>query len=299
MGDAFEAPPPGQKANAPDEGELCTIKGNRYTAELSSRGAAVKHFWLRDAQYAEGTNGYDLSTTPDHERWRSLRTLFRGEGGDAQLKFDRFAWKLEKLGETGCKFTYEDADVSIVKTVSAGERPFELNVDARVTNLSDATKKHRFSISAFAFRMNKETKGKLGRVSPFATDLQCARDKDVTRKQKTDFKDGWFREPLDDRYAGVTNAYFAQALVPAVAYEPSESVYTAMKPECALLAEDVLAPNEDADGDESGAVYHAELMYPVVVLAPKQTADYPLIAYFGPKERNVLADAAGGGPRLG
>ncbi len=299
VGDAFDAPVPGQPPNAPAEGELCTIKGNRYTAELSSRGAGVKHFWLRDAQYAEGTNGYDLSTTPDHERWRSLRTLFRGEGADDQLKYDRFPWKLERLGETGCKFTYEDADVSIVKTISAGARPFELNVDTQITNLSDASKKHRFAIAAYAFRTNKETAGKLGRVSPFATDLQCARDKDVTRKQKTDFKEGWFREPLDDRYAAVTNAYFAQALVPAVAYEPSESVYTAMKPECALLAEEVLAAGEDSEGDESGAVYHAQLDYPVTVLAPKQTADYSLIAYFGPKERNVLAEAAGGGPRLG
>ena len=300
-GDAFDAAPAGQKPAAPAEGELCTIKGNRYTAELSSRGAAVKHFWLRDAQYAEGTNGYDLSTTPDHERWRSLRTLFRGQPGDGddQLKYDRFPWTLEKLGDTSCKFTYQDDDVSITKTISAGERPFELNVDTKVTNLSATTKKHRFSIAAYAFRTNKETKGKLGRVSPFATDLQCARDKEVTRKQKTDFKEGWFREPLDDRYAAVTNAYFAQALVPAAGYDPSTSIYAAMKPECALLAEDVLAGGEDSEGDESGAVYHAELVYPVVVLAPKQTADYPLIAYFGPKERNVLAEAAGGGPRLG
>jgi YidC/Oxa1 family membrane protein insertase len=131
------------------------------------------------------------------------------------------------------------------------------------------------------------------------TDLQCARDKEVTRKQKSDFKEGWFREPLDDRYAAVTNSFFAQALVPAVGYAPSGSIYAAMKPECSLLAEDVLAPGEDAEGDDSGAVYHAELDYPVVTLAPKQAATYDLIAYFGPKERFVLADAAGGGPRLG
>jgi YidC/Oxa1 family membrane protein insertase len=298
--DTFDPPAPGQTANAPAEGELCTLKGNRFDAQLSSRGAALTHFWLREAQYAEGSGGgYDLSTTPDHERWRSLRTLFRGDGADDQLKYDRFPWKLETLGTTGCKFTYADDLVSITKTITAGERPFELNVETKVTNLADAAKKHRFAISTYAFRMNKEVKGKLGRVSPFATDLQCARATEVTRKQKTDFKDGWFREPLDDRYAAVTNAYFAQALVPAVGFEPGTSLFASMKPECAVVAEDVLAAGEDAEGDDSGAVYHAELDYPVVTLAPKDTATYSLIAYFGPKERNVLAEAAGGGPRLG
>jgi YidC/Oxa1 family membrane protein insertase len=294
-GDVFDAP----GSPTPPEGELCELSGNRFSAELSSRGAAITHFWLRDAHYAEGTNGYDISTTPDHERWRSLRTLFRGAGADDQVAYDRFNWKLEKQGDTGCKFTYADDLVSIVKTITVGSRPFELDVDTQVKNLSDSPKKHRFTIGAFAFRTNHDTAGKLGRVSPFATDLQCARDKDITRKQKTDFKQGWFDEPLVDRYAAVTNAYFAEALVPAIAFSPAASEYAAMKPECALLAQVVLARGEDAEGDDSGAVYKAELQYPPVTLESGKTADYSLIAYFGPKERNVLADAAGGRPRLG
>ncbi len=297
--DAFEPPPPGQAANTPKEGELCSLHGNRFDAELSSRGAAITHYWLRDPQYTDGINGLDLSTTPDHERWRSLRTLFRAEGADDQLKYDRFVWALDKSTPGACKFTYADDFVSIEKTISVGTRPFELNVATKVTNLADAPKKHRFSIAAYAFRTNKEVKSKLGRQSSLVTDLQCARDNEITRKQKSDFKDGWFREPLDDRYAAVTNSFFAEALMPAVGYAPSASIYAAMKPECALLAQDVLAPGEDAEGDDSGAVYHAELDYPAVTLAPKQVATYDLIAYFGPKERFVLADAAGGGPKLG
>ena len=226
--DTFDPPAPGQPAGtpapAPAAEELCTVKGNRFVAELSSRGAAVTHFWLRDAQYAEGT---ERLRPLDDARSRALAfapDAVPRRGGDDQLKYDRFPWKLEKLGTTGCKFTYEDDGVAIAKTISAGERPFELNVQTQVTNLSDAAKKHRFSIATYAFRMNKEVKGKLGRVSPFATDLQCARVNEVTRKQKTDFKDGWFREPLDDRYAAVTNSYFAQALVPSVGYAPNGSI---------------------------------------------------------------------------
>jgi YidC/Oxa1 family membrane protein insertase len=304
------------------EGDLCEIKTARFEATLSTRGAGVTHFKVLDPQYDQ----LDLSTTPDHERWRSLRTLFRAQGpvaDDDQIKFDRFAWKVEQLPNAGgCKFTYQDDRVSLTKVVAAGERPYELNVSTQVTNLADAPKKHRFSIANFAFRTNGETKGHLGRVSPFVTSLECAREKDVTRKSKTDFKEGWFQEPLVDRFAAVSNSYFAQALVPSVAYESKAGVDEA-KPECSLLAEELkatvtppdmgptgffdslkrlvgLGPTaEDRLEDASGAVYHAVLEYPVVSLGPKQTTTYDQIAYFGPKERDVLALAAGGKPRLG
>jgi YidC/Oxa1 family membrane protein insertase len=286
---------PGQ-LNKPDEGELCTLKGNRYEATLSSRGAALTHFILRDAQYATGVNGFDLSTTPDKERWRSLRTLFRGPDANDQLKYDRFPWKLEKLdGEKGCKFTFEDADVKIVKTVTAGTRPFEMNVETSITNLADAPKKHELVIGTYSYRTNADIKGSLGRVSPFQTELSCAAGKDVVRKNKEEFKSGWFAVPGTDRYAAVNTHYFTQALVP----EPGEGA-VAEPPRCELLAEEwARAAGQSPSDEDAAAVYHAKLVYPAKELAPKATATYRQIAFFGPKERDVLAQAAGGHPKLG
>ena len=275
----------------PPEGQICTIHGNRYEAELSSRGAALTHFYLLDPKYATSP-ARDMSTTPDHERWRSLRTLFRGQGADDQLDYDRFNWDLEQIGEAGCKFTYKDDKVQIVKTITATTRPYEVSVQTDVTNLTDGPKKHQLSISAFAYRANKEMKGSLGRVSPFMTELSCARDKDVVRKQKDDFKEGWFSEPLADRYAAVTSYYFAQALVPM-------DIAANGKPSCELLAELHDAPNGGTDSDDAGAVYHAELLYAPKTLAPNETASYKEEAYFGPKERDILAQAAGGQGGLG
>jgi YidC/Oxa1 family membrane protein insertase len=272
----------------PKEGEICKIKGNRFDAEMSSRGAALTHFYLRDAQYA-GSDGFDMSTTPDHERWRSLRTLFRAKDASDQLKFDRFDWTLERLDDTGCKFTYQDDAASIEKTITAGARPFELNVETKITNLTDGPKKHRFDIEEFAYRQNKEIKGSLGRVSPFQTEIDCARGNEVTRKQKDEFKEGWFSEPLVDRWAAVNNYFFVQALVPE----------DGQKPECRILAEDWYGGGQSRDDDEAGAIYHARLTYPERALQPKETATYRQIAFFGPKERDVLAQAAGGTPRLG
>lgn len=269
--------------------ETCKIAGPRFDAILSTRGAALTHFYLRDAQYA-GVSGFDMSTTPDHERWRSLRTLFRGEGANDAVKFDRFNWRLNRLpNDSGCEFTYDDELVRIRKTVTKGERPFELSVNTEITNLAKDPKKHQFQIGAYAFRRNKEIKGNLGRVSPFQTDLACAAGKEVTRKPKDAFKEGWFNEQHVDRFAAVNNYYFSQALMPQNGDAPS----------CALLAEEWVSAGQTPDSDEAGAVYHAKLVYPARTLEPNATATYTQLAFFGPKERDVLAKAGGGTPGLG
>jgi YidC/Oxa1 family membrane protein insertase len=287
VGDVVDPPPAGQEANKPAEGEICKVHGNRFDAELSTRGAALTHFMLHDPQYA-GTNGADMSTTPDIERWRSLRTLFRNEGANDQLKYDRFDWKLERVpGDKGCVFTYADADVSITKKVMAGERPFELTVDTEVKNLATAPKKHELSTSVFAFRKLEDVKGSWGRPSSNQTELSCAGAKDITRKGKDDFHDGPVHVAGADRYAALNTTYFTEAIIPV-----GEAAT------CSLLAEDWLAPGQARDDDKAPIVFHATLSYPVKELAPGQSAEYKQIAFFGPKERIVLEHAGGGAARL-
>jgi YidC/Oxa1 family membrane protein insertase len=300
--DVLDVQPGKPVPGPPPPGEMCTLHGNRFEADLSSRGAGVTHFRLTDPRYANSAAA-DMSTTPDHERWRNLRTLFRRAGTppspDDQVKYDRFDWKLEAPQEPeSCRFTYADDRVQIVKTVSAGERPFEMNVVTTLTNLSDTPKRHAESIEAFAYRTNAEVKGKLGRVSPFQTGLECARDDQVERKAKDDkvFKQPpfWFEQPLTDRYAAISNYYFAQALVP-LDVAPGEN---GDKPACAVLAEQWYGADQKPDDDAAGAIYHARLAYPARTLAPHESTTYRQIAFFGPKERDVLAKAAGGQQRL-
>lgn len=291
--DAIDPQAKPDEPNRPDDGELCTIKGKHFEAALSPRGAGIKSFRITEPQYA-----LDLSTTPDVERWRSLRTLFRGQGANDQVKFDRFPWKLERLpNDQGCKFTYEDEDVRIVKTVTKDDRPFELNVETSVTNLARAPKTHQLSIGAFAFRRAHEVKGSLGRVSPWQTELSCAAGKDVTRKGKDDFKSGWVTVQGADRYAAVNSHYFTQALIPEPTGDGTALVKDA--PTCAILAEDWPEPGVAHDSDQAASIYHAKLVYPPKELAPDATATYRDVAFFGPKERTVLAHAASGRAKLG
>ncbi len=301
--DAVDGEPP---PATPAPTTTCAIQGNRFVAELSSHGAGLTHFRYTDPAYTkppkDGEGDARDLTTPDVERWRNLRTLFRDPSGvdspDDQVKFDRFDWKTEPLGEgeTACRFTYEDATVRIVKTVRADGSPFELKVETTLTNLTDTPKRHVTSVEMFAYWKNKHVKGKLGRVSPFQTNLECARAGDVKRLNKgaDEFKTGWFSEPMLDRYAAITNYYFSQALVPL---EAAPGV-GGDKPACELGDEQWFGSGQAPDDDDAGDVYKARLTYPKRTLGPNESATYSQIAYFGPKERDVLAVAAGGWPHL-
>jgi YidC/Oxa1 family membrane protein insertase len=287
--DTLDAPAEKDKPNKPVEGELCKIDGNRFDALLSTRGAAIVNFHLEGGKY----EGMDLSTTPDHERWRSLRTILRGPDGKDQVKYDRLLWKLEQpAGGKACTFTYEDEDVRLQKKITAGDRPFELLVTTSVTNLAKEPKKHQLSIGTFAFRKNAEMKGSLGRQSPWVTELACASGSDVVRKNKDEFKSGWFAVPSVDRYAAINSQYFTQSVMP----DPASGMVTDL-PRCELLAEDWLAPGQAHDADDAAVVFHAKLVYPAKELQPGTSVTYKDIAFFGPKERDVLAHA-GGGDRL-
>jgi len=290
-------------------GQACTIDGDRFRAVLSSRGAGLTHFYLTDPRYATGDVGRkdlrgDMSTTPDIERWRNLREEFRTRPGaptspEDLVRYDRFDWKLDPDFKTGCRFTYEDpGHVRIVKTVTPDGRPFELKVETTLTNLADAPKKQQTSIQEFAYRTNKDVESHLGRMSPFQTDLECARGKDVKRLRKDakEFQTGWYGEPLVDRYTAISDSYFGQVLVPLEAAPGAGGD----KPSCDLLAEGgwYLGDAKPGDKDAEGDVYHAKLTYPERTLGPNESFTYRQVAFFGPKERGVLARAAGGWPHL-
>ena len=292
--DPSDAPvKPGEENPKPPEGELCTIKGDRFEAVTSSRGAALVHLTLNEKQYA----GTDLVST-GQERWRSLRTTFRGPDAKSQIKFDRFPWKLEP-GSDGktCKYSYEDADVRIEKTLAAGKGPFEIAIDTKVTNLADSARSHELTLEEYSYRANADLKGSLGRQAPLATELSCAAGKEILRKGKDDFKGGPLLTNGTDRYAALNTSYFTQALVP----EPGNGA-VADVPACSLLAEEWIT---EADAAASGGtrapatLFRAELTYPKHELNPKESLTYRQVAFYGPKERAALAHAAGGVPKLG
>ncbi len=161
-----------------------------------------------------------------------------------------------------------------------------------------------------AWRTEHEVKGGMSRVSPLVTHVECVEQGGKTKRLNPgDFEPGkfedrehfpinalsqgdWYQVPGSPAVAAVSNAYFSHALVPVSA--PVHARLSAAD-RAALGQQPLLEPRLRSAGglDVPRAARLLE-----DELEPGESATYSLLSYIGPKERNVLAHAAGGKPEL-
>lgn len=289
--------------SAPEQ--VCKISGDRFTAELSTKGATVKALHLTDPKYtttgAKDAPPINLVTTSLPSRM-PLRTDIRVpfSDKDQQVAYDDLDWQLGAHDDKGCSFTYQSADATLTKVIRTTDRPFELSVETTVTNNADADKQHRFAIEQTSWRTEKEVEGHLGRQSEFLTKTGLNTTEEVVRNapgdfEPSDFKDKeftseqWRRAPGEGRWADVDTNYFASAVI---------HVDAPGKPVAEDQIEEVWNYQSFAkkkDDPQYGHVYRARLAYPAQTLKPNQSVTYKSLAFFGPKERSVLTSIGGGG----
>ena len=287
---------------------LCDVWTPDFRAQLSSKGAAVRHFELLGPKYKIKGKPIDLSTTPDLEFNRLLRFDFHNSAGlptgkEWNVDGNLLDWTLESSTGKSCVFTYRDAKVELKKTVSATSRPYELAVEATIKNLADHTLYHSLTVHNDTWHAAKDVKGSMFRQSPMVTRVECVlHDGKPQRLGEGDFaadkfKDAehfvrstvnpgdWYQTEGKPAFVAVSNAYFANAVAPVAA--PNQPV-------CQLLVEEHKIGNDDLDG----AIYRTRLAYPGVDLAPGASSTYSVLGFVGPKERSVLAAAGGGNHRF-
>ncbi len=307
------------KTHEPEAKErLCELWTPQFHAQVSTRGAALKHFELLTAKYRKHDVGIDLVTTPDIPFRQQLRTHWRNPAAahdddrgkkslvDAdywQVDYDLLNWKLVHSTARTCEFRYQDAEVELTKVVHTTERPYELGVETTIKNLAPKKRLHALTVYTTAWRTNEEVEGKMFRVSPYITNVECIqKDGSAMRLTPGDFAPKKFRKKTDyfvsnavnlgdwwevageADVAGVSNAYFTQAIVP---------VSAPVQPVCQLQIEKV-----GTKGPLAGAMYRARLAYPPVELDSGQSHHYAIATYVGPKERELLAAAGGGNHRF-
>ncbi len=158
--------------------QLCEISTHEFHAQLSSRGAALRHFELMGPKYEKAGRPIDLSTTPDLEFNRQLRFDFHNSAGlppgkEWNVDGDLVDWTLDSHDGKSCVFSYRDSKVELKKTVSATGRPYELAAEATITNLSDRSLYHSLTVHTDAWHTAKEVKGSMFRQSPLVTRVEC------------------------------------------------------------------------------------------------------------------------------
>ena len=290
--------------------ELCDVWTPEFRAQLSSRGASVRHFELLRPKYQTAGKPIDLSTTPDQELHRQLHFDFHNTAGLPAGKEWNVAgslvdWKVESASGKSCVFSYRDDKVELKKTVSATGRPYELAVDTTIKNLSDRSLYHALMVDSDTWHTAKSVKGSMFRQSPMVTRVECVlHDGKPKRLVESDFaadkfsdsehfvnsainSGDWYQTEGNPAFVAASNAYFATAIAP---------VKAPATPACQLLIEERKGGHDDAEVD--GAYYRARLAYPGMDLAPGASTSYSVLGYLGPKERSVLAVAGGGNHRL-
>jgi YidC/Oxa1 family membrane protein insertase len=301
----------GNDATAPEqraEPQTCRIDGTRFVAELSTQGGSLRSVRFTEEKYRDYRNAkvieklppgrgtaIDLVTTTREGR-SPLRTNLRVPGLDKQqVPFDDLDWKLDAQDGKSCTFVYKDDKTELTKVVAANERPFELDVTVTVTNKAAEALKHRLALEQTSWRTVKEMDSSLGMMSELITTAVAGvpgdhHIHDPGSFEPDDFSgekftaEKWLRDG-PARYAGVSNAYFAQLAVP---------VDGPGKPFAETQIEEYwdAARFPDKKGDpQHGYVFRGRLAYPELELAPGASATYKAMAFTGPKERDVLAHA--------
>ncbi len=286
--------------------ETCAIDGPHFHADLTTVGAALRHLYITDPKYQQDSEGKKIDLAKDLQDWHlPLRTVLRAppvvkaDGAD-QLRYTDFDWKVTKPNATTCVFSYEDDGVSLTKTIAATERPFELTVNLVVTNKAKEARSHRLTIESDEWHAWSETKSSFAkRQSEWETKSEAYGDSKLQRLTDGDFEpkklddeevtaEKWRRAPGDGRMAAVSSSYFSKAILPLA---------SPATPAAEGFVEEYFRPKEFLQKDKDplyGHTYRARLNYGVRSLAPGETAVYEMLAFAGPKEREVLANVGGG-----
>jgi YidC/Oxa1 family membrane protein insertase len=295
-----DATAPALDKRAPEQ--TCAIEGPRFRAELSTRGASLRHFYLADKRYDTDGRPLDLVSTSLESRM-PLRTDLRtpedikapaGEAIKGQVAYDDFDWTLQPQAAPGaCVFKYRDATTELTKTVAATATPYELAVTVDVKNLGSAPKKHRFAIEQTGWQLKRDVEGGfMSRPSEHVTETLAVGTK-VERQAPSDFDPGEFskKEFTAEKWrqvagpglaAAVSRVYFTKLVVP-----DGGPGTPAAETQIEHFWDQKRHPHKD-DDPNLGYLYRARLAYAEQELAPGQTVTYKTLAYAGPKERDLL-----------
>ena len=290
-------------ADARKEEQTCALRGLRFDAVVTSKGGALRSFVPTDAKYRKRHDGQstDLVTTTLQSRL-PLRTALRlpaSSGAAAQqVEFDDLDWKLGEQTEKSCTFHYEDAATVATKVVATTDRPFELDVTLTVKNLATERRAHRLSVENAEWFRDADTKSSWQRQSEFQTQVEVNSGGKMVRWGDDDFDpkdfegegftaEKWRTAPGELAFVSVSTSYFSKALIPV---EGGTAVGE-------TLIEEIFDGAHFAEKDKDpqfGHTYRSRLNYGERALAANETATYRVLAYVGPKEREILANIRGG-----
>lgn len=254
--------------------------------ELTTRSGGVTSARVNGAQWRmpgqTGDSRLNLATT-EREEYRPLRLdvrLRRSAVGDSAVPAFVDFQEARSVSDREVEMRWQGNDVEVVRSVRA-VRPFTFDVTTRVTNRgAPGTVEHRVPVYHWVTRA-QET-GKFFQRPWQLSEGICRHGDELWREDRSKIQARPAEEafPGNASFASVGNLYFGMALAPRGNAEV----------QCRLWALDL--PNAD---EAVGSVYQASIGWTAQPLATNETRSFEATVFFGPKDAQILAQAAPGG----
>ncbi len=265
-------------------GQPCVIETNEFKATVAPTTGGLTSYEFKGSKYIEHGKPIDVASRTTRDTagnaiatFAPLRTHFRSKFDENQVPGDLVEFTTEKQGDA-CVLKHTTPDlVEITRIVKPGPRPYEVEAETTIKNLAKDPKKHSFSTSLYALQFKSEEGGMLSHPSPNSVfKAGCAVNGKLEMFDKGGAHD-WKIVNGNIDYAAIATSYIGQAVVPT----DNQGAH------CAVLAQD-----RDDHGEQT--LWHSAIAYPPRDLGPDQSVTYKQTAFIGPKERSILAAAAGG-----
>ena len=281
QGDGGEAEAPAELS--PEERaarlETATIRTDLYEATIDNLAGGVTAFRIHgdDRFRTEEDEPLDVITT-QQERWRSLRMQLGSIGIP-----DDAIWELAQVSEREVRLTWQSDRFRVVRSLSAGQGPYQIWSTVRVENVADYPQITRLELATYHYVPREDEEGFIPllptRSAAISQGVCVYGDDETERKDRSKLVDEDTHLAVEHGYgqgdvhvAAVENVYFAQAL----------AAHGTLGARCAISGLDLGQP------DPVGTLFEARLLYPWTELAPGAEQTFTTLAYLGPKDRDAL-----------
>jgi YidC/Oxa1 family membrane protein insertase len=253
--------------------ETVTLRGENYEAVVDNLGGGLQHVYLVGDERFTDEYGQPMDVvTTDREEYEPLRVQL----GDDVIPDDA-VWDLEQVSEREVRLTWEGEGYRVVRTLSAGEGPYQLWSTTRVVNTADHAQTTRLAMAVWHYvTRESESGGIIASRSPYISHGVCVYGDETERKDREKLVEEGAHGYGDGNVhvAAVENVYFTQAM--AAHEDPAAR--------CGLYASNRGGTVEDPHG----TLFESRLLYPWEELEPGGERVYQTLGYLGPKDRDAL-----------
>ncbi|HHH29729.1 MAG TPA: membrane protein insertase YidC, partial [Polyangiaceae bacterium] len=271
-----------------------TIVTESFEADIDNLGGGLTAFRLvGDPRFrTDDGSPEDLITTstPGHAKSSADGSVVYGEDetleslrvqlGGIEIPED-VIWDLEQVSEREVRLTWEGDGIRVVRSLLAGEGPYQLWQTVRIENTANYERTTRLEMETWHWvERAEESGGFIASRSKAISAGVCVYgpEADETERKTRDnlTEDGIHGYGSGDvQIAAVENVFFTQAMA-----APTD----APAARCSLTGED----RGRVDDEPVGTLFRAQLIYPWQAIEAGGSQTYRTLAYLGPKDRGPL-----------